>query len=84
MFSCRSFEDSNVYYNVTIDETCNYIKSYDCPHRVTICKHMFLVSRTHYIPFRNVKRGYQTVASSEQQQEEDSQVAMVMEENEQD
>jgi hypothetical protein len=45
---------------------------------------MFLVSRTHYIPFRNVKRGYQTVASSEQQQEEDSQVAMVMEENEQD
>jgi hypothetical protein len=44
---------------------------------------MFLVSRTHYIPFRDVKRGYRTVESGNHQQEEND-VTIEIVENEQD
>jgi hypothetical protein len=44
---------------------------------------MFLVSRTHYIPFRDVKRGYRTVESDNYQQEEND-VTVEIVENEQD
>jgi hypothetical protein len=43
---------------------------------------MFLVSRTHYIPFRDVKRGYRTIESDNRQQENEQDYTMIVERQE--
>ena len=50
---CCSFTTKNLVYNLSLDDSSSFIQSCNCPDRSGICKHMFLLSRTHAIPYHS-------------------------------
>lgn len=65
VYTCCSFTSpriDNVLYTVTLDPSGTFIANCSCLDNSPLCKHMFLVSRTHSIPYydpSNITRPYQ-------------------------
>ncbi|KAI8088483.1 hypothetical protein BDF21DRAFT_219540 [Thamnidium elegans] len=52
-FTCMSFTNDraeNVFYTVYLSPSGKFIEKSSCPDSSILCKHMFIVSRTHAIP----------------------------------